>query len=73
MCENFTHTVSCIADDTLILLGIKDEEGTQMLQNDFHKLYKWADTNNMKFNANKFELLKYRKEQKIKSTTTYKI
>ena len=36
-------TVSCFADDTLILLGIKDEEDTQMLQNDLHKLYKWAD------------------------------
>ena len=26
----------------------------------------------MKFNANKFELLRYRKEQEIKSVTTYK-
>ena len=43
-----------------------------MLQNDLHKLYKWADTNNMKFNANKFELLRYVKEQEIKSATTYK-
>ena len=25
-------TVSCFADDTRILLGIKDEEDTQMLQ-----------------------------------------
>ena len=56
-------TVSCFADDTRILLGIKDEEDAQMLQHDFQKLYKWADTNNMKFNANKFELLRYRKEQ----------
>ena len=31
-------TVSCSAGDTRILLGIKDEEGTQMLQNDLHKL-----------------------------------
>ena len=60
------------ADDTRILLGIKDEEDTQMLQNNLHKLYKWADTNNMKFNANKFELLRYGKEQEIKSATTYK-
>ena len=45
---------------------------TQMLQNDLHKLYKWADTNNMKFNANKFELLRYGKEQEIKSATTDK-
>ena len=43
-----------------------------MLQNDLHKLYKWADTNNIKFNANKFELLRYGKEQEIKSATTYK-
>ena len=43
-----------------------------MLQNDLHKLYKWADTNNMKFNSNKFELLRYVKEQEIKSATTNK-
>ena len=43
-----------------------------MLQNYLHKLYKWADTNNMKFNANKFELLQYGKEQETKSAPTYK-
>ena len=51
---------SCFADDTRILLGRKDEDYTQMLQNYLHKLmlqnylhtYKWADKNNMKFNAN---------------------
>ena len=31
-----------------------------------------GDSNNMKFNANKFELLRYGKEQEIKSATTYK-
>ena len=36
-------TVSCFADDTRILLGVKDEEDTQMLQNGLHKLCKWAD------------------------------
>ena len=64
--------VSCFADDTRILLEIKDEEDTQMLQNDLNKLYKWADTNNMKYNTNKFALLRYGKEQEIKSATTYK-
>ena len=53
---------SWFADDTRILLGIKDEEDRLMLQNDIHKLYKLADTNNMKFNANKFEILRYGKE-----------
>ena len=47
------------ADDTRILLGIKEEEDREMLQNDLPKLYKSADTNNMKFNANKFEPLRY--------------
>ena len=42
-----------------------------MIQNDLHK-YKLADTNNMKFNANKFELLRYGKEREIKSAATYK-
>ena len=31
-----------------------------------------ADTINMKFNANKFKLLRYRKELEIKYATTYK-
>ena len=43
-----------------------------MPQNDLHKLYKWADTNNMKFNAKKFKLLWYEKEQEIKSAAAYK-
>ena len=35
-------------------------------------MYKWADANNMKFDAKKFELLQYGKQQEIKSATTYK-
>ena len=52
----------------LASIGIKDDEDTQMLQNDLHKLYKSADTNNSKFNA-----LQYGKVQQIKSATTYKL
>ena len=67
-------TVSCFAEDTRIFLGIKDEEDTQMLQKDLYKLYNWAKTNNVKFNANKFELLLYgKKSRKKKSATTYKL
>ena len=65
-------TVSWFDDDTRILLGIKYEEDTQMLQSDLHKLYKWVDRNNMTFNENKFELLRYGEERELKSTTTYK-
>ena len=64
--------VSCFAVDTRIIIGIKDQEDTHIQQNYLHKLYKWADTSNMKFNAKKFELLRYEKEQEIKPATTYK-
>ena len=70
--EITNSTVSWFAGDTRILLGIKDENDTQMLQRDLHKLYKWADTNIMKINVNNFELLRYVNEQKIKSATTCK-
>ena len=43
-----------------------------MLQNYLHKLYSWEDTNIMKLNANKFELVRYGKEQEVKTATTYK-
>ena len=46
---------------------------TQMLQNDLHKLYKLADTNNMKFNANKFDLLLYGKRTGNKICNNLKI
>ena len=49
-----------------------EHQFSQMLQKDLHKLYKWADANNIKLNANNFELLRYGKEQEIKSATAYK-
>ena len=52
-------TVTCFTDSTRIHQGIKDEVDIQMPQNDLHNLYISAATNNMKFNANKFELLRY--------------
>ena len=65
--EIVDSTVPCFADDTRILLGIKYEEDTHMLQNYLHKLCE-----NMKLTANKFELQQYGKEQEIKSSTNYK-
>ena len=58
-------------DNTWIPLGIKDVD-TWRIQNDLHKVYIWLDTNNMKFNASKFKLQWYIKEQEIKTAATYK-
>ena len=42
------------------------------MQQNLLKLYKLADTNNIKFNANKIELRRYEKEQEKYFATTYK-
>ena len=43
--------------------GNKIWRGHTDATNDLHKMYKWADINNRKFNANKFELLRYGKDR----------
>ena len=61
----------CFDDEDQILLGIKDED-TEMLQNDLHELYIWANTNKMKFNKSKFELRRYGKKRQIITATICK-
>ena len=59
------------ADDTRVLFSITDEDDVKTLQNDLKTIYKWQETNNMQFNSNKFELLRYGKNQHIKESTSY--
>jgi hypothetical protein len=47
------------ADDTRISKGIKSLSDTNNLQDDLNSIYNWASKNNMSFNANKFELIRY--------------
>ena len=46
-------TVSCFADDTRILVRMKNGEDTQVIKNDLHKLLVWEETNNMMQNVTK--------------------
>ena len=50
---------SSFADDTRVMKKIKDFTDCQNLQEDLEAVYKWAQDNNMAFNDNKFELLRY--------------
>ena len=51
---------------------VKTLEDAVLLQNDLERIYKWtADDNNMKLNDVKFELLRYGKNQEIKTQTSY--
>ena len=51
--------VNSFADDTRMMMNIKEPTDILRLQEDLDKIYEWADTNNMLFNADKFEVLRY--------------
>jgi hypothetical protein len=69
--NNTCSHVSSFADDTRVLLAITNEDDVKTLQNDLKTIYKWQQINNMQFNENKFELLRYGKNQHIKDSTSY--
>ena len=63
--------VSLFADDTRVTRIIKEENDLEKLQEDLDKVYKWQQDNNMLFNSKKFELLRYGKNQYLKTITNY--
>ena len=56
------------ADDTKISKDINNEDDLAILQSDVNKVCKWAIDNNMTFNTEKFQLLRYGKKENLKKT-----
>ena len=52
-------TVRSFADDTRVTKVIKSEEDCLYLQADLESIYEWSRINNMTFNSEKFELMRY--------------
>ena len=52
--------ISSFADDTRVGRHIENIDDIQLLQADLEAVYSWAERNNMEFNSDKFELLRYR-------------
>ena len=52
--------ISSFADDTRVGRHTEDFEDFQLLQANLDAVYNWAECNNMEFNSDKFELLRYR-------------
>ena len=52
--------LSSFADDTQVGKGIVTERDVRDLQEDLNTVYIWAKNNNMEFNSDEFELLRYR-------------
>ena len=69
--NGISSKTASFADDTRISRPIKNIADTIALQNDLETVYNWQRENNMLFNDEKFELLRYGKNVEIKSQTTY--
>ena len=52
-------TLTSYADDTKVAQAIRNPADAALLQRDLDAIYKWAEDNNMKFNASKFQALHY--------------
>ena len=63
--------VSSFADDTRVGHRIKTAEDVQALQEDLNTIYRWSSKNNMKFNSDKFECIRYGKKKELHETTGY--
>ena len=70
--NNVEHSnVTLFADDTRVGRSISDEDDIVNLQVDLNKIYAWQDANNMKFNAGKFEAIKYGSNKNLKYDYCY--
>ena len=69
--KDVENIASMFADDTRLMGGIKTETDVESIQADLENVYKWAESNNMKFNSTKFELLRYGKDEELKNGTVY--
>ena len=51
--------IGIFADDTRLGRGITTRDDIALLQEDLDKIFEWKDRNNMKFNSDKFDLIRH--------------
>ena len=64
--------VVSFADDTRIYHQINNDDHTNQLQTNLNKMYNWSVTNNMLFNASKFQSICYSSHASVDSNFIYK-
>ncbi|KAK8373218.1 hypothetical protein O3P69_015546 [Scylla paramamosain] len=70
--DNLEHAeASSFADDTRIKHQITCPEDAANIQGYLHKILDWASTNNMLLNGDKFELIRYGRNEVLKNSTCY--
>ena len=63
--------ISSFADDTRVGHRVKVAGDTAALQQDLKSIYDWSARNNMEFNSEKFECIRYGKEKEFHNNTQY--
>ena len=63
--------IGLFADDTRVSRMVETEEDVEMLQRELNSVYDWQESNNMLFNASKFELVRIGKNEELKNNTSY--
>ena len=69
--DEVTAKVLVYVDDSKVKDKIVNKDDVMKLQEELDKIYMWEEANNMKFNPDKFELLRYGKNVDLKETTMY--
>ena len=73
--SDITEGINCnsvsFADDTSLYSAINSVTDCDDLQADLENIYKWADTNNMKFNSKKFQYINFGIHPEDKGSNVY--
>ena len=65
--KNMKISVSRLfADDTKVSTKIRNQESTELLQQDLNTIYKWTDDSLMQFSESKFERMSLRMQSVLK-------
>jgi hypothetical protein len=62
--------LKCFADDSKLIMSIKNPEDRMKLMEDLEAVLKWTVDNSMEFNANKFQLLQHGNNENLKHPYT---
>ena len=65
MGKDVLASILLYVDDSKIKDSISTDEDVIKLQNNLDEIFKWEDANNMKFNGDKFQVLRYGDNQTV--------
>ena len=68
--ENIESENALFCDFTRVMKPVNNETDVEALQDDLNRLYEWQEANNMLFNGNKFEILRYGRNEDLKDYFT---